>query len=433
MKRLVYMLLLFCSCLHLSITCREKMVQAEEKLPTNIKCGPNATWSLSEDMVMTINGQGEADPYTYPASEKIYCEEAQGRIKKIIVSEGITRLKEFSLGGNDDVIEIILPKSLESIGNSCFANCRSLKKIILPNGIKCLPYRALADCDSLKEITFPKNLKKIEEGAFSGCKSLEKLVIPDSVEVIEKNAIKNCRDLKEVVFPKNLKKVKMNFKNCLSLRKIVNRSSKKIELNQAKGRRTWKAGGKKVTVLKPKKTATSKGIRYKITYNLRGGKAMGKLPKNYYYGQKVTLPPAKKKGYQFLGWRDMTTDALHVSKFPLYSQKNVKMTAFFVKFSVKELSGGKIQAKVDDDKLRWICSDGESQFVYAFRISENEDMKDGVTYEYGRSNEKVVFSKLEVGKTYYIDFSCYFETGEGEIDAQQMERWYLKKKVTVTK
>ncbi len=432
MNRMLYTLILICASLSLSVIGKGEMIQAKEKLPTNIKCGPNATWSLSEDGVITVEGTGVADPHGYKKSADIFIE-YRGEANKIVVSEGIIELKASALYYAGHVQEIVLPNSLQKIGEACFGDLRMMEKITLPPNIKKLPSEIFINCTNLKEITFPKKLKKIEEGAFSGCKSLEKLVIPDSVEVIEKNAIKNCRNLKEVVFPKNLKKVKMSFKNCLSLRKIVNRSSKKIELNQAKGRRTWKVGGRKTTVLKAKKTAISKGIRFKITYNLRGGKATGKLPKTYLYGQKVTLPAAKKKGYQFLGWRNIPHGGLHVGEISRYSQENVKMTAFFVKFSVKELSGGKIQVKVDDNNLHWECDDGDSPFTYAFRISENEDMKDGVIYGYGVSNEKVVFSKLEVGKTYYVDFSFYFESGEGDADDQQKKRWYLKKKVTITK
>lgn len=59
----------------------------------------------------------------------------------------------------------------------------------------------------------------------------------------------------------------------------MNNSNVSIALDTLKGKRKWYVGKKKVTKLKPGKTAKAVYKKYKIKYKLNGGKIVGKKPK----------------------------------------------------------------------------------------------------------------------------------------------------------
>ncbi len=51
------------------------------------------------------------------------------RLRKIVISEGITELEEQALAGFSNVESIVFPDSLTKVGTECFSNCYLLKEI----------------------------------------------------------------------------------------------------------------------------------------------------------------------------------------------------------------------------------------------------------------------------------------------------------------
>lgn len=93
---------------------------------------------------------------------------------------------------------------------------------------------------------------------------------------MDKKAIRNCHGLKTVVLPRSLKKTAPGFEDCLALRTVKNRSSLPVRLDTASGRRVWRVAGKKTNKLKGHQTAKTRGAKFQITYDLRGGNVVGK-------------------------------------------------------------------------------------------------------------------------------------------------------------
>ena len=56
-------------------------------------------------------------------------------------------------------------------------------------------------------------------------------------------------------------------------------------------------------VVTRKITTENKGVKYSITYELYGGVNNPSNPLFFYEGDKITLKPATKLGYEFLGWK----------------------------------------------------------------------------------------------------------------------------------
>ena len=110
----------------------------------------------------------------------------------------------FSEDGNQ--IDI---SNLELIETGTFWNCASLTSIIIPDSVESIGNHAFAHCTSLTSIQIPDSVKSIEDEAFYYCTSLKSIKIPDSVESLEYRVFDSCRSLNEVLFKgKTMDKVK---------------------------------------------------------------------------------------------------------------------------------------------------------------------------------------------------------------------------------
>ena len=112
---------------------------------------------------------------------------------------------------------IILPKSIKSIGEKAFFDCKTLTKIELPEGLESIGDRAFDDCAGLTEVKFPKSLKQI--GGFAHCTGLTKVEFSEGVEYIW--GFTDCTGLTEVELPKSLKTIyEYAFYECTGLTKV---------------------------------------------------------------------------------------------------------------------------------------------------------------------------------------------------------------------
>lgn len=186
-------------------------VFAAEVLGTG-KCGPKVTWTLTSDGVLTISGEGYMWDYNKgqrPGWEPIRDEddeeedyedeEEEGNgnsplITKIIVNEGVTTVGsnafEADCSGMDDVIEVVLPSSLERIGRDAFGYQERLQSVTIADHstLKEVGNRAFNYCISLKELKLPEGVISIGRNCFDGCGSLVQLNIPASVVKIGEDA-----------------------------------------------------------------------------------------------------------------------------------------------------------------------------------------------------------------------------------------------------
>ncbi len=65
------------------------------------------------------------------------------------------------------LVEFVVPKSVEYLGQRVFQNCKSLKKVVIPgHRVEEIPGYCFAGCDSLTEITLPAGVHSILSYAF---------------------------------------------------------------------------------------------------------------------------------------------------------------------------------------------------------------------------------------------------------------------------
>lgn len=144
------------------------------------------TWQV-KDVVCSIFVNKESD-----ATKS----RALGRLKKIVISEGIERIgaimgndgRTIEERGNAEILrEVVLPSTLKVIGSEAFRQCVALAKINIPDGLEEIGYMAFYGCEKLEIFAWPKALRKIELSGISGMKSPEGqyvVNIPDCIEEI---------------------------------------------------------------------------------------------------------------------------------------------------------------------------------------------------------------------------------------------------------
>ena len=84
------------------------------------------------------------------------------------------------------------------IGRKAFAQCEGVSSVVIPDSVEVVGEEAFYDCSGLEELRLGAGIKKIENGAFGACGSLKSVVIPDSVEVVGEGAFKNREGLEEL-------------------------------------------------------------------------------------------------------------------------------------------------------------------------------------------------------------------------------------------
>ena len=125
-----------------------------------------------------INGVATTDLVIPASVERIgdYTFQTCTSLKSITISEGVKHIGMSAFAGCQ-ISSITIPESIESIGNFAFHACSSLSSVTLGSGVKSIGSVAFADCTSLTSITIPESVTSIGESAFSGCDKLKTVYV----------------------------------------------------------------------------------------------------------------------------------------------------------------------------------------------------------------------------------------------------------------
>lgn len=98
-------------------------------------------------------------------------------------------------GGVSFIGNLVLPNSLQTIGEEAFLDCTGLTgNLVIPNSVTSIGKRAFSGCTGFTgNLTIGNGLTVIDEGTFYGCSGFTgTLTIGSSVQTIGKEAFKNC-------------------------------------------------------------------------------------------------------------------------------------------------------------------------------------------------------------------------------------------------
>ena len=139
-------------------------------------------------------------------------------LTNIKIPEGVTNIGEHAFDHCSSSTSIEIAESVTSIGDYAFYYCRSLTNIKIPKGVESINRGTFWYCDSLTNITLPEGVTSIEGIAFLGCTSLTRIDIPSSVTSIGEYAFSNCQSLTNITIPSSVTTIEeYTFQNCSSL------------------------------------------------------------------------------------------------------------------------------------------------------------------------------------------------------------------------
>ena len=110
-----------------------------------------------------------------------------GSEQEVIVPDQIGKDKVFAIGSQ--------AFSLYDEDYQVRENRRDLMSVVIPDGITSIGYRAFEECPNLTSVTLPNSLTTIGYFAFNECKNLSTIHIPAGTVKIERNSFKNCENL----------------------------------------------------------------------------------------------------------------------------------------------------------------------------------------------------------------------------------------------
>lgn len=177
-----------------------------------------------------------------------------------------------ALTGTDSQGNLVLPDTVEKVGDSAFYKCTNIKKVDTGDGLLSLGGAAFYASQNLKEVVLSPVLQEIGGNAFHGCSELTGIVLPYSLVEIGNSAFKDCTSLETVAFgsesARDYERVRLSyigisaFENCSALASFTMPYS----LEKIGSAAFRKSGLVSVTVLRNK----SAGITQLGLYNLDG-------------------------------------------------------------------------------------------------------------------------------------------------------------------
>jgi hypothetical protein len=95
----------------------------------------------------------------------------------IILPDSIESIGDDYFSGCASLISISLPLNLKFFISSCFLNSLSLSPIFLPDSLQITEQHCFRGCISLWKINYPLFIKTVGYEVFSGCDKLPKSII----------------------------------------------------------------------------------------------------------------------------------------------------------------------------------------------------------------------------------------------------------------
>ncbi len=121
----------------------------------------------------------------------------------MIVPDTIEKIGDSAFCACYSLRDISIPDSVTLIGEKAFYNCPCLTSLAAGAGVTRIGTAAFAFCTGLRQVTVPGSTT-IGDQAFYGCTSLARVCITGNTKWIGNDAFGGCTALEEIVLPKHL-------------------------------------------------------------------------------------------------------------------------------------------------------------------------------------------------------------------------------------
>lgn len=108
----------------------------------------------------------------------------------VTIPEGIKKIRAGAFK-RSQTGSVVMPDSLEVIGDDAFKDCRQLKSVVFPRHLKEIGFQAFRGCTSLTDVSLPDGITLIGSYAFLECSCLEEITIPADIQDICEDPFRN--------------------------------------------------------------------------------------------------------------------------------------------------------------------------------------------------------------------------------------------------
>ena len=123
-------------------------------------------WKFDEATgTLTLDGSGAMKEYTSAAEAPWYG--YRDSIEHLVVKSGVTSLSSYAFVGCQNLADVTLPDTLQTIGTMTFYGCDKLDNVTIPASVRTIGSYALADALSLSRITFAGDAPEFGTGVFT--------------------------------------------------------------------------------------------------------------------------------------------------------------------------------------------------------------------------------------------------------------------------
>lgn len=136
---------------------------------------------------------------------------------------GIDILSIGSFANCQDITELFIPDTIQSVSMNAFAGCTNLKRVRWSPKTPIVDISVFEGCTSLTEMTFPEGVARVATSVFRGCSALKSVYLPASVDRITNlETFVGCDNLESLVVSQDNLVYKSD-SNC-----IIEKSSNKL-------------------------------------------------------------------------------------------------------------------------------------------------------------------------------------------------------------
>ena len=234
-----------------SVSCSDGEIAAQD----SSKCGDDLTWTLSEDGTLTVAGTGEMWNFESPGSGAFLApwNEERDQILNVRIQQSVNSIGEWSFAYCPNLTEALIAEGVTRLESYAFYQCSSLTYAELPESLSSIGWEVFWEC-RLQEVRIPAALKEIGDWAFCGGvehfsadednpyfvaldgvlynKSFTEMiqcpislagdfVIPETVSSFRMGAFSRCSTLTGVVIPEGVREISNSlFMSCTALRTV---------------------------------------------------------------------------------------------------------------------------------------------------------------------------------------------------------------------
>lgn len=138
-------------------------------------------------------------------------------IEGVLYNKSVTELIRCPAGKTS----VYVPDSVTSIDSNAFFYCKILTYVKIPNSVSRIGMFAFQNCEKLTSIAIPFNIETIEFRTFYNCIELNSIVIPDRVTTIDGDAFEGCKNLTHITIGDSVENIYCPFSGCDRLSSIL--------------------------------------------------------------------------------------------------------------------------------------------------------------------------------------------------------------------